>query len=97
EDVDLVVVAARDPQLLPIRGDVAHVRAAAARDLPGGDHLLFGRAEDTHRARSVLSTGDRRPAAVGDVQQRAVAAGIDAVRSGTRLDEPDVLELDGVD
>src|SRR5437762_139762 len=42
EDVDLVVIAARDPKLLSVSGDVAHVRTPAARNRPVRDYSVVG-------------------------------------------------------
>src|SRR4051794_24016452 len=46
EDVDLAVVATREPELLAVRRDAAHVGAAAAGNGPRVDDLV--RAEGDH-------------------------------------------------
>src|SRR5437868_979492 len=46
EDVHLVVVTARHPQLLPVGGNVPHVRTSAASDRPRRDDATRNRIDD---------------------------------------------------
>src|SRR5205823_1854382 len=87
DGVDDVVVAPGHPEHLPVRGQVAHVRAAAAGDPPGGDDLP-GREADH---------GDRAVAPVGHVEVAGVAAGVEAVRVLAGGDEPGQPEGHGGD
>src|SRR5581483_10173384 len=77
--VDLGVVPSGEPECLAVRGDAAHVWAAAARNAPLRDLLAGAEADD----------GDRPFAAVAHVEALAVAARIEAVRTRTRCKEAD--------
>src|SRR3989338_9221685 len=53
DGIDGVVKAARKPQGLSINAHIAHIRAAAAGDRPGGDELARG--EFDHRYAALAS------------------------------------------
>src|SRR5690242_13131419 len=71
DGVDLGVVAAAQPEHLAVGRHAAHVRRAAAGDVPLGDRPAC--AEGDHR--------DRALAAVGDEQALGVAARVQAMRA----------------
>src|SRR2546422_901086 len=96
EHVDFPVVPARQPQLRAIRGDVAHVGAAAARDRPRRHDRARRRIEHRDASRAAAPAPDRVPPAVRDIQQPPVTTRIDPVRPLPRGDEADAAERDRV-
>jgi hypothetical protein len=92
ENVDDVVITGGEPELLAVRADIAHVRAAAAGDGPGDIDLLGGEVQHGDAAGPALLAMDHVRAAVGDVELPAVAAGVEAVGALAGLDEADLLE-----
>src|ERR1700682_813084 len=61
EDVHLIVVATRYPQLLSIGGHIAHVWTSTAGNRPVGDDLVGRRIQHADRARSMTTTSDAVP------------------------------------
>ena len=90
EHVDDVVVAARQPELLAVGADVAHVGAAAAGDRPGHVDLARREVDAPTRCPCPSAAVDLVRAAVGDVELLAVAARIEAVRALAGRDEADL-------
>ena len=97
ENVDHVVVAPGKPQGLAVGADIAHVRAAAAGDGPGGHHLP--RLEVDHRdaAPALAPAGDHVGTPVRHVEHRAVAAGVETVGAHAGGNEADPGEAIAVD
>ena len=96
ENVHLGVVASRQPQLGAVGADVSHIRAAAARKLPGGQGGAGRGIDHGHAAWPASSAADRVPTPVGDEQPATVAARINAVRALARREEAHAPEGDGV-
>src|SRR5580765_4552129 len=82
QGVDLVVVSAAEPEHVAVRRDAAHVGAASAGEAPLRDLPSPREADDR----------DRALAAVGDVEELAVAARVEAVRALSRGDEAGDLQ-----
>ncbi len=98
EDVDDIVIAATEPQLLSVGGDVAHVRATAAGNPPGRLDSLCSEVHDAHTSLPIRWTRSQlRPPPVADVQPRAIATYDQAVCTGSGTDESDHFELVTVD
>src|SRR5207253_1281027 len=83
DDVDLCVVAAGDPELGAVVGEVAHVGAAAAGYWPVGFDFVGGEVDHGDGALRFAFEGagcrDGVGAAVGDVALGGVATGVEAV------------------
>src|ERR1700720_3476553 len=77
ERVDDAVVAAGQPEDLPVCGHVPHVGAAAAADVPLLDDA----------ARLERDDRDRALAAVRDIEEARTAARVEAVRAGAGRQE----------
>src|SRR5690349_12696686 len=97
EHVDLVIITSGHPQLFAVGRDVAHVRTATAGNGPVGDDTISLGIEHGDGAGAVTPGLQSVPAAIGDVEQLAVAAREDSVRADAGLDEIDPLELVGID
>src|SRR5262249_40385643 len=97
DHVDDVIVAAREPQVLTVGADVAHVGTAAPRDGPRRHDLARREVDDRDAPRAARLAADLRRAAVGHVELRSIAAGIEPVGADARLDEADLLEGVAVD
>src|ERR1700722_13310799 len=87
DGVDDIVVAPGYPEHRSVGGNVAHVRAASARDPPGGDGLPGRKADH----------GDRAVATVRYVEKATVATGVQAMGVRAGGDEPGHPEGRGVD
>ena len=85
--VDDTAVPAGEPEHFAVGRDAAHVGAAAAGDPPLVQHLARAEADDR----------DRAFAAVGRVQQPAVAARVEAVNTGTGAEKADHFQPGAVD
>src|SRR5256886_13084117 len=92
EDVHLIVVATRYPELLPIGAHVPHVGAAATGNRPRRHHASRPRVEHADGPGPVTSAGRRVPAAIRDVHEAPVAARINPVRPPPGRDEPQAAE-----
>src|SRR5450830_949172 len=95
--VDHIVEAARQPQILAVGADVAHVGAAAARNRPLRNHFFGGEIDHADAALALALAVDAVRAAVSDIQLLAVAARVQAMRAHARLDEADFLEGGAID
>src|SRR5947207_2277165 len=67
EHVNLVVVTARNPQLLSIRCDITHIGTTATRNRPGRDDIVVVGIDYADRPGPTSSAGDRVPAAIRHV------------------------------
>src|SRR5882762_6138409 len=82
EDIDDVVVAAREPELFAVDAHVAHVGAPGARNRPRGDDPLCGKVDHRYAAStSAPLAADRGEATVGHIEFRAVTARVESVGS----------------
>ena len=85
--IDDVVVTAGKPKLLPVRTDIAHIGAAAARDRPISLDLAGREVDDRNAARSMRAAVDPKRAAVGYIELCAAPARIKPVRADAGGDE----------
>src|SRR5262245_301132 len=67
DDVDRIVVAAGQPELLAIDGDIAHVGAAAARDRPGRFDFTRRKVNDADTAFAFGRAVDAGDATIGNI------------------------------
>src|SRR5213078_4292406 len=92
EHVHFIVVAARNPQLAPVRAHVPHVGTAPAGHGPRCHDASRPRIEHGDRAGAAASAGRRVPAAVRHIHEAAVATRVDPMRAPPRWDETDAPE-----
>src|SRR5882724_7874962 len=97
EDVDDVVIASGEPELLAVGADIAHVRAPAPGNRPVGLDPARGEVDHGDAALAARRTMHVVRATVGDVELGPVAARVEPVRPLARLDEVDLLEGLAVD
>src|SRR5580765_2080215 len=71
--VDDVIVSTGKPQRLAVGTDVAHIRAAAARDRPGRFDLQGGEIDHRNASLAVRRTMDLVRSAIGDIELLAVS------------------------
>src|SRR5665647_396510 len=90
EDIDLAVVAAREPQLRAVCGDPAHVRRPAAWNLPRRDVGEGCGIQDRDGARIAVADEHPPPLTVGVDAVSALAGGNETLHPlGARRDDPD--------
>src|SRR5882724_12106766 len=92
DHVDHVVVAAGQPELLAVGADIAHVRAAPARDDPGRLDLPCSKVDYGHAALAPPRPVHPRGPPVDGVELLRVPAGIQPVRADAGGDEADFGE-----
>src|SRR5215472_13123139 len=85
--VDDIVPPSRQPELLSVDADIAHVGAAAAGNRPDVLDLAGCKVDDSNAPPAVRHTPGRMRAAIGDVELLAVAARVETVRADAGRNE----------
>src|SRR5215469_14239535 len=95
--VDDIVPPSRQPQLLAVGADIAHVWAAAAGDLPDTRDFISCQINDGDAAVAVRCAPRGMRAAVGNIESHAIAARIKPMGTDPGWDEINLFEAAGVD
>src|SRR5215469_6149841 len=85
--VNDIVKSPRQPELLAVGADIAHVGAATSRDRPGVFDFAGGEADHRDAPLAVRRPARRVRAAIGDIELLAIAARVEPVRADAGRDE----------